>query len=308
MQSRKIILVLIISFFLLAALGADASTTALKAAAGKRAQTDYLQIVKSYADAMLEHGRDSYGEVHSPLFATTLDRRALKIFDEKGLERLWHIRLEDWDNWRVRNRDRSLTGANPMHDRDLYQILYALTEITGDAHYADEADRTIKWFFENCQSPTTGLMAWGEHINWDFRTEGISKWRKGTHHGGLMQEYNTHEFAGPWIFWQRSFELAPGACEKFAAGLWEHQIGDHNTGNFSRHANYEKHQTFTDSEYPRHGGFYIATWAEAYRRTRNPLFTHAIKTLVDYFDGRRSLQSDAIPAESATRSKGQVLW
>jgi hypothetical protein len=32
---------------------------------------DYLSLVVQYADCMLEHGRDRYGEVHSPLFACT---------------------------------------------------------------------------------------------------------------------------------------------------------------------------------------------------------------------------------------------
>jgi hypothetical protein len=233
-------------------------------------RTDYFRIVKSYADTLLEHGRDIYGKVNSPLIATTLDRRSLGIFEQEELDSLWQIRLKDWDNWRIRNRDRMLTGANPMHDQNLYQVLYALTEITGDAHYAQEADRTIEWFFRHCQSPSTGLMAWGEHMGWDFNTETLITWRKGKHHGGRMQEYNTHEFARPWVLWERSFELAPEACERFAVGLWEHQIGDHETGNFSRHANYEMHQTFVDSEYPRHGGFYIATWAQAYRSTKDP--------------------------------------
>lgn len=271
-------------------------------------EADYLRIVKSYADTLLEKGRDRYGTEHSPLFATTLDRKKLEIFDEAGLERLWQIRLQDWENWRVRNRDRMTTGANPMHDQNLYQILYALTEITGDKRYAKEADKTIKWFFEHCQSPVTGLMAWGEHMGWDFRTEGLIKWRKGSHHGGNMQEYNTHEFYRPWVLWDRSYELAPEACTQFARGLWDHQIGDHNTGNFSRHANYEMHQTFKNSEYPRHGGYYIATWAQAYRHTKDPVFAKAIDTLVGYFDSRRSPQSDAFPAESAERSGGKALW
>ena len=275
---------------------------------GPGGQPDYFQMVKAYADTMLEKGRDKYANQHSALFATTLNRQTLTMFDQAGLMQLWQMRLDDWKNWRVRNRDRMTTGANPMHDQNLYQILYALAEITNDASYAEQADKTIRWFFKNCQSPSTGLLAWGEHMGWDFNTEDIITWRKGTHNAGQMHEAITHEFAGPWVLWDRSFEVAPLACEKFALGLWEHQIGDHNTGNFSRHANYRVHQPQTDSEYPRHGGFYIATWAQAYKHTNNSQFLKAIEILVDYFDGRRSAESDGIPAESAPRSKGEVLW
>ena len=38
----------------------------------------YLATARAYADAMIKHGRDTYGEVHSPLFAGALDRKKLK--------------------------------------------------------------------------------------------------------------------------------------------------------------------------------------------------------------------------------------
>ena len=40
-------------------------------------QPDYLKIVKAYADTMIERGRDTYGEQHTPLFAAALDRHTL---------------------------------------------------------------------------------------------------------------------------------------------------------------------------------------------------------------------------------------
>lgn len=256
---------------------------------------DYLQIVTAYADALIERGRDTYGDKHSPLIATTLDRKTLKPFEGAELERIRSIPQEGWG---IRPHDRMLTGANPQHDQNLYQLLYALSEITGDERYAIEADKTLKWFFENCPSDATSLLPWGEHIGWDFRAESIIDKPAGT----------THEYFRPWVLWDRTYRLAPAACERFALGVWEHQIGDHRSGNFSRHARYDRHAPGTDSEYPRHGGFYIATWAAAYQETHNPVFLKAIETVLGYFDGRRSPSSDAIPAESAPRSKGQTVW
>ena len=258
-------------------------------------RSDYLNIVTAYADALLDRGRDTYGGEKSPLIATTLDRKTLKLFEGTELERIRSIPREGWG---IRPHDRMLTGANPQHDQNLYQVLYALSEITGDKRYAIEADGTLKWFFENCRSDATGLLPWGEHVGWDFHAESIIDKPAGT----------AHEYFRPWVLWYRTYRLAPEACEKFALGVWEHQIGNHQTGNFSRHARYDQHGPGTNSEYPRHGGFYIATWAAAYERTRNPIFLTAIETLLDYFDGRRSPKSDAIPAESAARSKGQTVW
>lgn len=138
-----------------------------------------------------------------------------------------------------------------MHDENLYQILYTLSDVVREDRYADEADRTLKWFFEHCQSEITGLFAWGEHTGWDFHTESLIEKKAGT----------THEYFRPWVLWARSFELAPEACARFARGVWEHQIYDHETVNFSRHARYDVHGPGRNHEFPRHGGFYIATWA-----------------------------------------------
>jgi len=257
----------------------------------EKGQAGYLKVVRAYADAMLEHGRDRYGEESSPLFATTLDRRTMQLFQGEELEKIRSIPREGWD---IRNHDRMVMGANPMHHENFYQVLYALSEATEDKRYANEANAALKWFFEHGQSETTGLMAWGEHIGWDFVEEKAV--------GG------PHEFFRPWVLWERCYELAPKSCARFAKGLWEHQIGDHETGNFSRHADYWTHRPGKNSEYPRHGGFYIATWAAAYQHTKDPLFLTAIETVVDYFNKRRSPLSDAIPCESAERSKGKRVW
>jgi len=44
-------------------------------------QPDYLRIVKAYANAMIKDGRDTYGTEHSPLFASALDRRTMRLGD-----------------------------------------------------------------------------------------------------------------------------------------------------------------------------------------------------------------------------------
>ena len=119
---------------------------------------DYLLLVKAYADAMIANGRDHYGPVSSPLFAAALDRSTLLLADAGTFGSIDGIR----------ETDRSLGGANPLSEIGLYEILYKLSVITGDPVYAREADKAIKYFFDNCQSEITGLMAWGEHLFWDF--------------------------------------------------------------------------------------------------------------------------------------------
>lgn len=255
-------------------------------------EPDYLDTVKRSLDTMLKNGRDVYGSSESPLFATTLDRKSLRIFEGRERDRILAIPHSEWG---IRPHDRMVQGGNPMQDQNLYHVLYALSEITGDSHYREEADRTLAWFLKNCQSKETGLFAWGEHIGWDFESESIIQKDAGT----------THEFARPWLLWEQSFRLAPEACARFASGLWEHQIGDREKALFSRHARYDRHDPGTGSEYPRHGGFYIATWAAAFEMTQDEVYIKAIESLVDGFESRRNKISGGIMAETISP---ELMW
>ena len=249
---------------------------------------DYLGVVRAYADCLIVHGQDTYGSAQSPLFAEALDRRTLKLLEGDALKRVAAMKFEEWG---IRSHDRMLTAANPMHCLNFYQVLYALTRITGNGKYAGAADQSLKYFFERCQSPVTGLMYWGEHAGWDLRTDAAME-------GAAA---NTHEFFRPWVLWERSWELAPDACRRFALGLWEHQIGDHSTGLYSRHAAINKHAPGTDAPYARHGGCYVLTWATAYARTKDPLFLKAIETVVNCLESFR--RSGGMVVGGSTRTK-----
>jgi hypothetical protein len=211
------------------------------------AREEYLPLVRAYADAMIRDGRDTCGRDHSPLFAAALDRRTMKPGTAKSFGSI--------DG--VRESDRSPGGANPQIDTALYKILHDLTELTGDPRYGREADRALGFFFNRCQSPATGLMAWGEHLYWDFETETC----KG--------DDSKHEVCGEWPFWDSCYAFAPEACWKFAIGQWDHQIADKRTGDFSRHARYSKHGPQKDSDFPRYAGQMILTWADAHARPEN---------------------------------------
>jgi hypothetical protein len=192
------------------------------------------------------------------------------------------------EQWGIRPHDRMIAGANPQHCLNLYQVLYALTEVTGEKRYAEEADRSFKFFFERCQSPGTGLFCWGEHAGWDFQTEKRIDKPAG----------NTHEFYRPWVLWERSWQLAPEPSRRFALGLWEHQIGDHQTGDYSRHAAIDSHGPGTEAPYARHGGFYIETWAAAYARTREKVFLEAIESVIDGLERARLHEGGMLVAGS----------
>lgn len=270
-------------------------TVLLHATEGKAQRSpDYLILVKAYADAMIKHGQDTYGQVHSPLFAEELDRSTLRMLEGESLKQVAGITREAWG---IRTHDRMLGGANPQHCQNLYQILHQLTETSGQAHYAEQANRSLRFFLEHCQSPATGLYWWGEHAGWDLRTD--KPLEKGAG--------DTHEFYRPWILWRRCWQLAPQACERFARGLWLHQIGNHETGDFSRHAAIATHGPGTEAPYARHGGFYIETWAIAYQHTRDEVFLTAIRVVLEGLE-RARLHEGGMLASGSKRSGGRTPY
>jgi hypothetical protein len=270
-------------------------TALVKAANDKSKETpDYLEIVKAYANAMIEHGRDTYGQVHSPLFAEELDRKTMRMLEGDSLKKVTEITRDEWG---IRPHDRMLGGCNPQHCLNLYQVLYQLTEITGQNRYAEEADRSLKYFLEHCQSPVTGLFWWGEHAGWDLRNEKPLEKPAG----------NTHEFYRPWILWPWCWQLNDTACKRFARGLWEHQIGNHKTGDFSRHASIASHGPGTEAPYARHGGFYIETWAVAFRQTRDEVFLVAIESVLDGLE-RARLQEGGMLVSGSKQKGGRASY
>jgi len=241
---------------------------------------EYLQAAVDYADAMLEHGTDSFGSVKSPLFvAGGLDLRTYEF-----------VRRE-LKGQGIREGDRAY-GANPHHDLNLYQVLYALTKVTHDKKYAQAADEALTWFFRNCRSADTDLLAWGEHLYWDAELE-------------QCKGRDIHEFYRPWVLWQRTFDITPNACRAYAKGLWDHQVYNH-SGDFNRHAKWSQHGPGKNCNISRHAGFYIATWGHAYNQTKDPVFLKAIERVLIFKQASRHPITGALPSDRAPNSV--VRW
>jgi hypothetical protein len=69
--------------------------------------------------------------------------------------------------------------------------------------------------------------------------------------------------------------------------LWEHQIANHETGGFDRHAPYFEHGPVDGKDFARHAGFYIGTWCYAYKHTKDETFLKAIEVLLARFEKKR---------------------
>ncbi len=209
---------------------------------------EFLQPVKSFADAMMQHGRDHYGAETSPLFASVLDRKSLQI--NRHIDT---IKING-----VRQNDRSVSGANMIHDSEFFKILFELSELTGQEKYALAADKAFEYFFNRCQSEVTDLYCWGEHLYWNFYDEDC----------GYAPNFDYHE-ASVWPFWEKANNVAPDAVWKFTLAEWDHQIHNKSTGDFSRHARYSRHETYSGFDFPRYAGQLMERWTYSYGREEN---------------------------------------
>lgn len=126
-------------------------------AASAESSANYRDVVVRFADAMIERSRVALPHPDLPLFPIVRTRDTFEV-PKTDVRNLMTARVPQEFKY----------TANPHHDQNIYQILYALTEITGEKKYADEADRVLKYFLKNCQEPRFGFYTWGEHLGWDL--------------------------------------------------------------------------------------------------------------------------------------------
>lgn len=235
----------------------EARSTALE---GKRLSTEtsateeaadsesrFLNVVRRTVDVILENGRDTHGDQQSEMIISVLDRKNGKP-----------IRSLPRPPQGVRHSDRvGPGGSNANLQQDLYRTMLHLSRLTGDMQYEQSA-RALRDFIQITQHPDTGLLAWGEHLYWDCIEDRL----------GDLDPNGTHEPKKKFIYFDLLYDLEPERTLKYAHGLWDHQIADQKTGNFSRHAKYDRHDPRRDYDFAKEGGYFIDTWSRVRSHSR----------------------------------------
>ena len=241
----------------------------------------YLSLVKRYADALIEYGADNFGTKHSGMILSLMDRSTLRPFST--MPGAPHG---------VRPGDRVTThGSNVNLDQNMYRVLYALAEITGDKKYRKAADAALSEFLAATPSPETRLFAWGEHLCWDLKTDAWGA------HGSKA----THEPKRPTVLFDTLYRLNAKAMIDHCDGVWEHQIFSHQDGNFSRHARYDAHGPGKDMDFPKEGGYFINDWARAYQKTGASRFLDYIDVLASRYLGKMKTTTKNLIAFDSVR-------
>lgn len=232
----------------------------------------FIGVVYKYVDAMLKHGRDDYGPHKTGLLLSALDRRTLEPLETRPPAPVGMIQSR-----RPGMAGKPLVGANLQMDQNLLRLLYFLRGLSGEDRYPEAADAELKWFLQNAQSATTGLLPWGEQLTWDVITDGVA-------YGG---EQPLHQFARPWMLWERCFQLAPEESKRFALALWTHHMVDQKTGKLSPRVPFQRSGSSPPANCPRQAGFFIRTWAEAFTYTDDETFLKAIESVLTGYENKR---------------------
>jgi hypothetical protein len=243
----------------------------------------YLEIARKFIQTMMEKGTDHYGPVHSPLFAAMLDLNTLSLpVLNPPPEFFTYVNYGQISSIGfglpnppvgIRPGDRAPFGNNIEHDVVLLQAMYALSDLTGDKRYAAHADAYLNFWLTHCLSPVTGLPASGEHMSWDFVRERA--------HG------NVHEVDLRFPFHDRLYAIDPNLALRIADGLWMYKMFNKKVADYSRHSGWDSFHADPNAAYPRHAGFYIWTYANAYVQSRDPKFANRIEVLIESRTGKR---------------------
>jgi len=194
----------------------------VSAAFGAESQDRYLTVARRAADALLAEGRDDYGPQKSALILSVLDPKT-----GRPLSKLPKAPSG------VRGSDRCPPyGSNANLQQDLYRTLDELSRITGDPRYVQASHAALVDFLRMTQHPETGLLAWGEHLCWDCQNDRAT--------AAKPEDKLIHEPKRGFLYFDLLYQAEPARMLKYARGLWDHQIADHRTGDFSRHAAYDK--------------------------------------------------------------------
>ena len=182
-------------------------------ASGREARANdgkmYLDAVRRFADAVLEHGRDTYGDTHSPLFVDGLHVTTLRPAVWKGKDQEWVL-------------------SNLASQQPLLRTLDGLTALTGQEKYRRAAEDAVRYALEHTATPN-GLLYWGGHFAWDLQGD-----------RPVGQYSDVHELKNHQPYFRLMWRVNPEATSRLMETIWAAHILDWSRLDYNRHASVRK--------------------------------------------------------------------
>lgn len=170
-------------------------------------QSKYLEAVQTFADNVLEEGRDTYGETHSPLFVDGIHSVTKKPVTWKHENGEWII-------------------SNFGSQQNLMRTLVGLSSLTEDQSYKKAASEAVQYLFDH-HMDRAGLLYWGGHQFVDLAT--MENQFKG----------RPHELKNNFPFYEFMWEVDSAATRKMLRAMWNTHILNWDKLDLNRHGEYD---------------------------------------------------------------------
>ncbi|WP_432454629.1 MULTISPECIES: hypothetical protein [unclassified Agarivorans] len=119
--------------------------------------------------------------------------------------------------------------SNLASQQNFFRGLVALSTITGEACFADQAKQTVDYFLEHYVDQASGLFHWGGH-RFIHRDNGNIE--------GPASKECVHELKHHFPFYDFLYQVAPETTQNFLKGFWSAHVLDWNKLDLSRHGQY----------------------------------------------------------------------
>jgi pectate lyase len=187
---------------------------------------DRLDALVQYAGTVLVHGRDSYGEEHTPIFSDYLEVSTLRAPEMIYIHRL------GGPGPRSKQPFQPVIASNLAYQGNLMRFLVGLSNLTGEAKYKEAYKECLRYYFEHYAVPN-GLLQMGHHrwVNLNTDRYDGNDWPAGGSGHEMKRDYPYYP-----IFW----ETDPVATRRMLTAHWSSHIQDWGFMNFTRHGSYVK--------------------------------------------------------------------
>ena len=180
-----------------------------KAAEPAGASERYVQAARTFADSVLKHGRDTYGQRHTPLFVDGLQVETLEPVRWKKGGQTWVL-------------------CNFASQQSLLRTLDGLSALTGENRYRQAAEDSARYALAHLRS-TNNLLYWGGHMAWDLEQE------------RPVGEYpDVHEVKDHQPYFPLLWRVDAAATRRLCEAMWGAHVLDWSLLDYNRHARTEK--------------------------------------------------------------------
>lgn len=167
-----------------------------------------LEIVRNFADRVLERGRDRWSGQDTPLFVDGV-----------------HVDTGEPVRWVFEGQEYIL--SNLASQQNLFRTLDLLSKLTGEDRHRQAAKDALAYHFEHLTNDC-GLLHWGGHQFVDLATlKPVGRF-----------DANCHELKNSFPYYELMWEVDPEATARYVRAFWNAHVLDWQTLDMNRHGRY----------------------------------------------------------------------